>query len=39
VRSLADDATLGPEGSAGSRWEDAALQALRKRIQDLDSDR
>jgi hypothetical protein len=39
VRSLADDAALGPEGSAGSRWEDAALQALRKRIQDLDSGR
>jgi hypothetical protein len=39
VRSLEDDAARGPEGSAGGRWEDAALRALRKRIQDLDSDR
>jgi hypothetical protein len=39
VRSLEGDAALGPEGSAGSRWEDAALAALKKRIRDLDSDR
>lgn len=39
VRSLQEHPSHDREGSASGRWEDAALQALRKRLRDLDSDR
>lgn len=39
VRSLPDQPTSGAEDGTGNRWEDAAVQKLKKHLLDLDSDR
>jgi hypothetical protein len=39
VRSLPDQPAPGPDGSTSNRWEDAAVQKLKKHLLDFDSDR